>query len=599
MRNLLIALLLLNPVILSGSELWEQGFAMPVQGMPNPYQLQDADLAAYIKKGKIHALRWPVEITGALLPYYPTRCFLNVKCHLAAIELAMPIETLSANSIEAMNRRLNAQFGLISAGSLSDDEWRFGHSSYTPADGKYLSFDRWTEWLGLYDYPPAEGSGVFYVPYPEGKLPDYRMGVSVINKYGTKALTFSCAACHAEKIFGRQVIGLTTRFSRANTLFHHGSRGMKFVIPSLFALITGASDEEVRIIKDLKKSMRQVDSKVPQALGLDTSLAQVGLSLQRRGSRSLPGPARSGLTQIMVRGKNPDFPVADSKPAVWWNVKFKNRWLSDGSLVSGNPILTNFLWNEIGRGTELVALEEWLAENEQTVKEMTAMVYASQAPHITDFFDAKMIDIRSAKRGEKLFGKYCERCHGKYVKNWSLEGAPEMTAADRLKTFRVEYFENTGVKNVGTDSARYKGMNRLLALNDLDISKKYGARIVPTEGYVPPPLVGIWARWPYFHNNSVPTLCDVVEPVSDRPKVYHARPARDKNVDFDFECNGYPKRRNKYPKVVTGLLDPMRYDTSRLGMSNRGHDKGITVVDGEYVLSADDKRDLIRFLQTL
>ena len=40
-----------------------------------------------------------------------------------------------------------------------------------------------------------------------------------------------------------------------------------------------------------------------------------------------------------------------------------------------------------------------------------------------------------------------------------------------------------------------------------------------TVGYVTPPLHGVWASAPYFHNGSVPTVWDVLKP-ADRPKVW-------------------------------------------------------------------------------
>ena len=40
----------------------------------------------------------------------------------------------------------------------------------------------------------------------------------------------------------------------------------------------------------------------------------------------------------------------------------------------------------------------------------------------------------------------------------------------------------------------------------------------PTEkGYAPPPLVGLWASAPYFHNGSVPELSQVLDS-STRPR---------------------------------------------------------------------------------
>ena len=42
-------------------------------------------------------------------------------------------------------------------------------------------------------------------------------------------------------------------------------------------------------------------------------------------------------------------------------------------------------------------------------------------------------------------------------------------------------------------------------------------RFQNVEGYVSEPLDGLWARAPYLHNGSVPTLADLLEPPERRP----------------------------------------------------------------------------------
>ena len=55
-------------------------------------------------------------------------------------------------------------------------------------------------------------------------------------------------------------------------------------------------------------------------------------------------------------------------------------------------------------------------------------------------------------------------------------------------------------------------------------------------GYVPPPLDGIWASAPYFHNGSVPTVWHVLHP-DERPKVWlRSEDGYDfKSVGLEFE----------------------------------------------------------------
>src|SRR5690606_11564734 len=117
------------------------------------------------------------------------------------------------------------------------------------------------------------------------------------------------------------------------------------------------------------------------------------------------------------------------------------------------------------------------------------------------------------------------------------------------------------------------------------------------EGYVPPPLVGVWARWPYFHNNSIPNLCALMTPPHQRSQTYYSGEANDPDTDFDFECNGYPIA-EKTPESWKKKLH--LFDTRMSGLSNGGHYKGIFTDDsGHEILTPEEKKALIHFLQTL
>jgi hypothetical protein len=340
-------------------------------------------------------------------------------------------------------------------------------------------------------------------------------------------------------------------------------------------------------------NLKSVGHKMPLALGLDTSLAQVALSLKRRE----PNPWADKSPHYERRPRADailDHDPGDSKPAVWWNVKYKNRWLSDGSVVSGNPIYTNLLWNEIGRGTDLRELATWLNDNDQTIKELTTAVFSVEAPRIEKFFDANQIIKERALRGEVLFNQTCSKCHGVYLKNWSQPEFKDQAWREQIKTYQVIYPQPTPVVDVGTDPYRYLSMKSLETLNDLQISKDNNILIQAQKGYVPPPLVGIWARWPYMHNNSVPSLCALLIPSSERPKAYYAVTPNDPSRDFDFDCNGYPEvdqRQWRDPDKI--------YRANQKGLLNTGHDEDIFVINGRNILSAQDRRDLIQFLQTL
>ncbi|MFN3201123.1 MAG: hypothetical protein ACE366_22175 [Bradymonadia bacterium] len=89
---------------------------------------------------------------------------------------------------------------------------------------------------------------------------------------------------------------------------------------------------------------------------------------------------------------------------------------------------------------------------------------------------------------------------------------------------------------------------------------RHRLRTLPTDGYRVTPLQGLWATAPYLHNGSVPTLEDVLKPVSDRPTT--------------FDRSGFT------------------IDTSLPPNSNRGHAFGVD-------LSAEDKAALVAYLMSL
>lgn len=535
---------------------WSEGTPVPPNGRENIYQFSEEKLSTFANQGKIHAQVYPVTVTGILPPFAPIKRL---------------IEDTERNPLRKWLQRI---FRKISG---------------------YKSFNDFLETLGLHSYPQRTDEGIYSVPYPNNVRPDYLMGIGLIERNGAQGFTFSCATCHSGNLFGKTVLGMTNRFSKANDFFVHAKKIAPFVSPLTFKAFTGATKAEKNLLKESLHHLKSVSLKSPIALGLDTSLAQVSLSLNLRGKD--PYATHSAwYSRFPRRDEILDDNPADSKPAVWWNLKYKNRWLSDGSVLSGNPIFTNIIWNEIGRGSDLVELESWLNDNDKIIKELTAAVFASKAPVITDFFPAEKIDIGRAKLGEKIFNTNCAKCHGRYEKNWSLPGSDKWPLVKQLKTAQVHYHSSTPVVDVGTDPYRRLGMKSLEKLNNLAISQKNGIVIKAQPGYVPPPLVGIWARWPYFHNNSIPNLCALLTPSQRRPVAYYSGEANDPNRDFDLECNGYPLG-DKTPEEWK--TKEHYFDTRKKGLSNSGHDERIFIRDGKEILSKEDKKNLILFLQTL
>jgi cytochrome c peroxidase len=557
-NHLCVIFVSFSSALAASAATWQLDEALPSEGRPNPLGLDDEPLAAAVLRGKKHALNYPVEVTGEAIPK------------------------------DAALRFFKTQFSFSPVFSVLQNVFK------RVADMR--SFSDLERMVGLVDYPESEGSGVYFVPMPNGQRPWFKMGTSFFEAAEGPALTFSCVTCHAGELFGRKIIGLNNRFPRANEFFLMGRTATSVVPPALFKASVNATPSELLMYRRLRENARFIDGRKPLVRGLDTSLAHVALSLSRRaadGFASKTEQARTFPRDSLLRHQ-----PADSKPAVWWNVKYKNKWLLDGSVVSGNPIFTNILWNEIGRGTDLVELLQWLERNNSVVNDLTAAVFSSQAPAFLDFFPDTHFDLNRVRNGQKLFNNNCAFCHGQYVKGFERANAEGQSLREMLATIKVSYHKNTPVINVGTDPLRAQGMQALAdPLNSLEVSKVNNIVVKVQQGYVPPPLVGIWARWPYMHNNSMPTLCAVLTPAAQRPVAWDVGEARSESTDFDARCNGYPlgdKAPNVWKKNRWG-----HFDVRRAGMSNRGHDEGIFLKNGRSRFSEDDILDLVQYLQTL
>jgi mono/diheme cytochrome c family protein len=503
-----------------------------------------------------HALVWPIDVSGVLLPWPPMATLLDPDT-----------DNPTTRSLQDLARR-GLGFGT------------------TP---------EMYDWLGLAAHdgaPLAFGN----TPWPDWVQPGDRLGAGVIDTAWGEALTFSCATCHVAQVFGRTVVGMTNRSAQANEFFHAATTFFPALTPEFFQETTGATDLETELLVRTQQRLGAVGMVLPQARGLDTSLAQVSLSLARRNQD--PDATFNLDLQDEPRPNALATTVADSKPAVWWTMKHKTRWLSDGSIVSGNPVFTNFLWNELGRGTDLVELRAWLDANPLVIEELTALVFATEPPTWSSFFGDDSLDEPAALRGEALFTAHCASCHGTYEKGWSLPGADALSPAERLATTRVVYHAQTPVMDVGTDLLRAQGMAAFAeGLNELAISQWMETVVEVQTGYVPPPLDGIFLRYPYLHNQSVPTLCDLLVPASQRTPVFWMGPSDNPDTDFDARCVGFPVG-DAIPE--TWRATPRaEFDTARAGMSNQGHDAWLTAADGSPLLSEVERMDLIEFLKTL
>jgi mono/diheme cytochrome c family protein len=252
----------------------------------------------------------------------------------------------------------------------------------------------------------------------------------------------------------------------------------------------------------------------------------------------------------------------DMNPPAWWTTKRKERLYTDQFAPKTPRQNMPFARGRGPEGWEAKwhALEPDFVHIYQYIEELEVPKYPFE------------IDTDLAAKGNALFVKTCAECHGSYGPDGEF---PNVIVP---------------IEDIGTDAVRLTAVPKDDRIWNNKTWLQYGGKYPvweESEGYLAPPLDGVWASAPYFHNGAAPTLTAVMNP-SDRPKVWkRSENGYDKvNVGLEVEV---------FDSVPEGLSDRQRrmhYDTSHFGNTNTGH----TFPD---TLDADEKIAVIEYLKTL
>jgi len=181
------------------------------------------------------------------------------------------------------------------------------------------------------------------------------------------------------------------------------------------------------------------------------------------------------------------------------------------------------------------------------------------------------IDRTLAARGQMVYQQECLNCHADHRFREGVKSG-----------MRVGLVEP--IDRIATDRHRLDSYTSVFAANQFSLfpaSEYRFQHFRKTDGYANQPLDGIWARAPYLHNGSVPTLRDLLEPVDRRPATFF---------------RGY----DVFDQMKVGFVSDVaaadgrtyfRYDTSIPGNSNSGHLYGLSLPD-------EDKRAVVEYLKT-
>ena len=173
------------------------------------------------------------------------------------------------------------------------------------------------------------------------------------------------------------------------------------------------------------------------------------------------------------------------------------------------------------------------------------------------------VDAALAAQGSELYASQCASCH----------------AFGGERTGTVIPVEEVGTDRHRVDAWTWGEVEAWIKLAE-DYDEFSFETIGKRNGYVAMPLDGVWARAPYLHNGSVPSLQDLLTPPEQRPALFY----RGYNV-YDPEKVGFISQGPEAQRAG------FRYDTAVTGNANGGHNYGTE-------LSPAEKSALIEYLKT-
>jgi mono/diheme cytochrome c family protein len=413
--------------------------------------------------------------------------------------------------------------------------------AFNPPSWSVQSYkNAWRRWERVLREPPQPYDAAFRDRYGLHPAPyanaDYPMGLREARGLLSKGLATDCLLCHGGSIAGQSYVGLGNASLDIQALFEDlaVADGRSPSLPFTFSNVRGTSEAGAMGVYLL--GWREPD------LTMRTTRLELGL--------------RDDLCE--------DVPA-------WWLLKKKKTMYYTGSGPARSVrSLMPFMLSPL-------TLPSTFDREEASFRDIQAYILNLQPPRYPF-----VIDQALARAGEKIFSQTCARCHGTYGEKWSYPN------------------KIVPLEEIGTDPNRYYGIlpDFLAHYNRSWFGRENPGWLADdckaraTAGYQAPPLDGIWATAPYFHNGSVPTVYHVLD-----SKARPGRFARSYHTDqdaYDPIKLGWKVQVLAQPGDAT--LSPYErrriYDTNLPGRGNGGHTFGDDLTDSE-------RMAVIEYLKTL
>jgi mono/diheme cytochrome c family protein len=357
----------------------------------------------------------------------------------------------------------------------------------------------------------------------------------------------NCMQCHSQVFDGQLYVGMGntfTDFSDAKI----ASPGKIKLLESMLKLTAPKKYQASKEFLDITKTIGPY--LITKVRGVNAADRLAAVLAAHRNSSDFTWSSKP-LVDI------PEEVIPSDVPA-WWLLKKKHAMFYNGF---GRGDFGRFLM-----ASNLLTVSDTAESRnvDNRISDVLAYIYSLQPPKYP-----KTINTDLAQKGKIIFTSTCSKCHGSYGEN---ETYPNLLIPESI---------------IQTDSflysANYQNPQFIGWFNNSWFAQgDHPAKLVPYNGYIAPPLDGVWATAPYLHNGSVPNLEALLN--SKLRPMYWQR-----NFDapkYDYENPGWPYIQHSEPG------DNTVYNTVLNGYGNKGHYFGDKLTDKE-------RMAVIEYLKTL
>jgi len=429
------------------------------------------------------------------------------------------------------------------------------------------------------------------------------------NGKGDAWVGLTCAACHTGQV---SIHGQQIRIDGGQSLIDF----TRYEETVLLAMQHTLADEQKfarfaqRVIAS-KQAVRKNLTEQQLKINLQAQVSALAAHLQVNATNVSYGHGRLDAfgqifnaiaTEALNIPDNKHAPNAPTSFPVLWDASHLDlvQWNASAPNKEPGPLFQNAITALAVYGTVSVVEDKLTYQSSIKISNLgyiQQQFYKLVAPQWPTQF-AGELQANKVQQGENLYAQHCMKCHELVdSSNKKRKLRAVLTPATEVGTdpLMVDNFNNLRVKTgilEGNKAMVLFGKKLPAETSPMDLvlhvavgsllnqpwqsikalCKEYASNYSPPEqtlynSYKARPINGVWSSAPYLHNGSVPSIYDLLLPVSQRPETFYVG-----NRELDTVKVGH---------VYSEAPNTTLFDTHLSGNSNAGHEYGTQLSDEE------------------